>query len=95
MHRGDWIGNRNIFQLSEPLGRWLAEQECNLINGGGGGVMETVSQSFAEVPERKGRVIGVIPATSPCNSPEAMSVLEEEVFFSFAYHKSLIVRTHP
>ena len=66
-------GTEIYSQLSEPLGRWLAEQECNLINGGGGGVMETVSQSFAEVPERKGRVIGVIPATSPCNSPEAKS----------------------
>ena len=66
-------GTEKYFQLSEPLGRWLAEQECDLINGGGGGVMETVSQSFAEVPERKGSVIGVIPATSPCHSPEARS----------------------
>ena len=66
-------GTEKYSQLSESLGRWLAEQECDLINGGGGGVMESVSQSFAEVPERKGKVIGVIPATSPCDSPEARS----------------------
>jgi len=60
-------------QLSKPLGRWLAKQECDLINGGGGGVMEAVSQAFTEVPDRKGNVIGVIPSSSPCDSPEARS----------------------
>ena len=66
-------GTEKHSQLSEPLGRWLAEQECDLINGGGGGAMEAVSQAFAEVPGRKGSVIGVIPASGPCGSPEARS----------------------
>lgn len=60
-------------ELSEPLGRWLAGQDCDLINGGGGGVMQTVSQAFAETPHRIGNIIGVIPAASPCDSPEARS----------------------
>jgi predicted Rossmann-fold nucleotide-binding protein len=59
--------------LSKPLGQWLAEQDCDLINGGGGGVMAAVSQAFAEVSVRKGSVIGVIPASGPCDSPKARS----------------------
>lgn len=66
-------GTEKHSELSEPLGRWLAEQDCDLINGGGGGVMEAVSQAFAEVPGRKGSVIGIIPASDPCDSPEARS----------------------
>ncbi len=58
-------------ELSEPLGRWLAGQDCDLINGGGGGVMAAVSQAFAEAPHRIGNIIGVIPAAGPCDSPEA------------------------
>jgi predicted Rossmann-fold nucleotide-binding protein len=60
-------------QLSEPLGRWLAEQDYDLINGGGEGVMAAVSQAFAKIPDRKGNIIGVIPASGPCDSPEARS----------------------
>lgn len=66
-------GTEKYSQISEPLGRWLAEQECNLINGGGGGVMEAVSQAYAEVPDRKGSIIGVIPSASACDSPKARS----------------------
>ena len=58
-------------EFSEPLGSWLAGQDCHLINGGGGGVMRTVSRAFAEAPNRKGNIIGVIPAAGPCDSPEA------------------------
>jgi predicted Rossmann-fold nucleotide-binding protein len=35
--------------------------------------MRAVSQAFAEVPDRKGKVIGVIPASGPCDSTEARS----------------------
>lgn len=35
--------------------------------------MEAVSQAFAEVPDRKGSIIGVLPASGPCDSPEARS----------------------
>jgi len=66
-------GTEKYSQLSEPLGRWLAGQGCDLINGGGGGVMEAVSQAFAESPGRKGNIIGVIPASDSCDSPEGRS----------------------
>ena len=66
-------GTESHPQLSEPLGQWLAGQDCDLINGGGGGVMAAVSRAFAEIPHRKGKVIGVIPASGPCDTPEARS----------------------
>jgi predicted Rossmann-fold nucleotide-binding protein len=66
-------GTEKHSQISEPLGRWLAEQGCNLINGGGGGVMEAVSQAFAGSADRKGSVIGIIPSSNACDTPEARS----------------------
>jgi predicted Rossmann-fold nucleotide-binding protein len=66
-------GTKKYSQISQPLGRWLAEQECDLVNGGGGGVMEAVSQAYADIPDRKGSIIGVIPSTSACDSTEARS----------------------
>lgn len=66
-------GTESHPQFSEPIGQWLAGQDCDLINGGGGGVMAGVSRAFAETPNRKGKVIGVIPASGPCDSPEARS----------------------
>lgn len=44
------------------VGRWLAEEGVHLLTGGGRGVMAAVSQAFAETPERKGLVIGVLPS---------------------------------
>ena len=58
-------------QFTEPIGRWLACQDCDVIHGGGGGIMAGVSRAFAESPNRRGKVIGVIPASGPCDSPEA------------------------
>jgi len=46
--------------LAAPVGRWLAEQGVHLLTGGGGGVMEAVSEAFARVPARQGLVIGVL-----------------------------------
>ncbi len=48
-------------ELALPLGRWLAAQRVNLLTGGGSGVMAAVSEAFASVRERTGRVIGVLP----------------------------------
>lgn len=66
-------GTEKHLHLSKPLGQWLAEQDCDLISGGGGGVMEAVSRAFAEVSGRKGNIIGIIPAAGPCDSPKARS----------------------
>jgi uncharacterized protein (TIGR00725 family) len=46
--------------LAAPVGTWLAEQGVHLLTGGGGGVMEAVSEAFARVPDRQGLVIGVL-----------------------------------
>jgi predicted Rossmann-fold nucleotide-binding protein len=45
------------------LGRLIAALGCDLLTGGGGGVMEAVSRAFFETSPRKGIVIGIIPAT--------------------------------
>jgi len=55
-------GTRAHAQRSEPLGRWLASAGVHLLTGGGAGVMEAVSRAFRQVPERRGLVIGVLPA---------------------------------
>ena len=46
------------------LGRWIAERGYHLLTGAGGGVMMSVSKAFAEVPDRHGLVVGVVPAMS-------------------------------
>jgi uncharacterized protein (TIGR00725 family) len=49
-------------ELAGPLGRWIAECGHHLLTGGGGGVMEAVSEAFARVPGRPGLAIGVLKA---------------------------------
>ncbi|NIX54982.1 MAG: molybdenum cofactor carrier protein [candidate division Zixibacteria bacterium] len=53
-----------------PLGQWLAQQGYDLVNGGGGGVMESVARAFVSVKNRKGMVLGIIPASGSCSTPE-------------------------
>ena len=47
-----------------PLGKWIAREGYHLLTGAGGGVMETVSRAFAEVNDRVGSVIGVVPTVA-------------------------------
>lgn len=47
---------------AQPLGRWLARCGVHLLTGGGGGVMASVSAAFAGVEDRRGLVIGIVPA---------------------------------
>ncbi len=47
---------------ARQLGPLLAELGVDLLTGGGGGVMESVSRAFAEHPGREGVVLGVLPA---------------------------------
>jgi len=54
-------GTERWDELSVPLGRWLATQDCHLLTGGGAGVMAAVSEAFGAVSGRKGLVIGVLP----------------------------------
>ena len=48
-------------ERSHSLGQWLAKIDVHLLCGGGTGVMAAVSEAFATVSPRKGRVIGVVP----------------------------------
>lgn len=47
--------------LAVPLGRRLARLGVHLLTGGGQGVMASVSRAFAEVEERSGLLIGIMP----------------------------------
>jgi len=47
--------------LAVPLGRRLARLGVHLLTGGGTGVMTSVSRAFAEVEDRAGLVIGLLP----------------------------------
>jgi uncharacterized protein (TIGR00725 family) len=54
-------GSERHTERAEAIGAWLATENVHLLTGGGGGVMETVSRAFHNVPNRKGLVIGIIP----------------------------------
>lgn len=56
--------------LSWPLGKFLAEKGCNLINGGGQGVMKEVAKAFFQVADRKGIAIGILPSAKTCETKE-------------------------
>jgi uncharacterized protein (TIGR00725 family) len=49
-------------ERSRALGSWLARQDVHLLTGGGGGVMSAVSEAFSGVGDRRGLVIGILPA---------------------------------
>jgi len=53
-------------QTTDPraadVGRLVASLGCDLLTGGGRGVMEAVSRAFFETAPRKGLVIGIVPA---------------------------------
>jgi uncharacterized protein (TIGR00725 family) len=54
-------GARAWRERAAPLGEHLARRGVHLLTGGGGGVMAAVSAAFHAVPERRGRVLGVLP----------------------------------
>ena len=62
-------GSESHVALSAPLGRWLAVNGYNLINGGGGGVMEAVARSFAEIEDRQGLVVAIVPSAGAYGTP--------------------------
>ncbi len=56
------FGSQPHEDRARQLGPLLAELGVDLLTGGGGGVMESVSRAFAEHPGREGVVLGVLPA---------------------------------
>ena len=57
--------------LAAPLGRRLARLGVHVLTGGGTGVMTSVSRAFAEVEDRAGLVIGVLPLAVADGGPAA------------------------
>ena len=55
--------------LAVPLGRRLARLGVHLLTGGGTGVMTSVSRAFAEVEDRGGLVIGILPLAEAAGEP--------------------------
>jgi uncharacterized protein (TIGR00725 family) len=55
-------GSEEHRERAEALAEILAALPVNLLTGGGGGVMTSVSRAFAEHPGRQGLVIGVLPS---------------------------------
>ena len=55
-------GSTSHKHLTEGLGKWLATIGVHLLTGGGEGIMSSVSKAFYEAQNRKGLVIGVLPA---------------------------------
>ena len=50
--------------LANEVGTMLAELGVNLLTGGGGGVMTSVSAAFTQAARRRGVCIGVIPCAT-------------------------------
>jgi len=54
-------GGEEHEELARPLGELLARLGVNLLTGGGGGVMTSVSRAFTQSPRTTGICIGIIP----------------------------------
>ncbi len=54
-------GTEEHDELARPLGELLARLGVNLLTGGGGGVMTSVSRAFTQSPRTTGICIGIIP----------------------------------
>ena len=61
-------GSNSHEDLSYPIGHWIAKKGLYLVNGGGGGVMESVAKAFSETPKRTGLTLGIIPSNISYNS---------------------------
>jgi uncharacterized protein (TIGR00725 family) len=86
-------GSNSYPDLCAPLGAWLARQGFDLINGGGRGVMAEVAKAFAEVVNRKGRVIGVIPSLEQSSTAEQRTEYEAPPGYPNTF-TDIVIRTH-
>jgi len=60
--------------LARGAGRIVAEHGCNLITGGGLGVMELVAEGFCKTPNRVGKSIGILPGTMSKSAVPALGM---------------------
>ena len=64
-------GTQPHTRLSVPLGKWIAERGCHLINGGGQGVMFETAKAFTSIEIKSGLAIGILPAAQSCETEES------------------------
>lgn len=86
-------GTESHSELSFPLGKWLAENGFHIINGGGGGVMAETAHAFIQVANRKGKVIGIIPSKSSCDSEEERADYQNPHGYPNSYTE-IVLKTH-
>jgi uncharacterized protein (TIGR00725 family) len=67
-------GEKTYFELSSPIGKWIAENGYHLVNGAGAGSMAAVAKAFTEVPNRKGMALGIIPSNDFHDTPEKRKI---------------------
>ena len=79
--------------LSIPLGKWIAENGYNLLNGGGSGVMLSTAKAFCSIKNRLGFVVGVIPSNTSCSSPIERGLYMPPSNYPNPYTE-IIIRTH-
>ena len=86
-------GAESHIEISYPLGKWLAENGFHLINGGGSGVMAETARAFIAVDNRRGKVIGVLPAQASCDSEEERADYQSPPGYPNNYTE-ITIRTH-
>jgi uncharacterized protein (TIGR00725 family) len=59
-------GKKDVPELTLPLGHLIARRGHHLLTGAGSGTMEGVSRAFFEYEGRRGSVIGIVRAVTPC-----------------------------
>lgn len=75
-------------EYARPIGEALARMGVNLLTGGGGGVMTSVSRAFTTTPARRGISIGVIPCATESDRATAKDGYPNE-FVELAIHTHL------
>ncbi|MFQ5443165.1 MAG: hypothetical protein ACE5EK_00985 [Nitrospinales bacterium] len=86
-------GSTSYPHLCKPLGDWLAKQGFDLVNGGGQGVMSEVAAAFADVENRKCQIIGILPASGPCQTADERKNYSTPTGYPND-HVDLPIRTH-
>ncbi len=86
-------GKDPLTHLSEPLGRWIAMNGFDLVNGGGQGVMAATAFAFRQVEDRRGLSIGILPAQNFCDHGDARAGYQTPHGYPND-HIDLPIRTH-
>ncbi len=86
-------GSQGYPELSKPIGIWLAESGFDIVTGGGSGVMAAVAEAHQLVPGREGKVIGILPSSQPCESPEERNRYHAPLGYPNP-HVDYAIRTH-